>query len=224
MSEPIALTQPMELTEKAHTPGGVMRIVLDAYPSGALSVALIPDSNAQPDDAPLMLSAEPSNRNALAQGEFVAANKDAALTRALFRKRLFRSTGRQLEGAPIWSLDGLAMIEFLSAFQPPLAASKVSFPAHLFDDKEFEPEAQKRLIQSFETNGYTRHSARGAAVWVLKQHCEKQKQPFIVYLLQEQDATVGVLVCKRSHASAASESASDPGQSLQIVYESPRYS
>ncbi len=208
MTEPTAFAALLELTEKAKTPAGMMRVVLDIYPSGALSVALVPTANDTSREARLMLSADLPEGSRLARGEFVAALNDAALARAPFRAGLFRATGRHVAGEPIWSLDGLAMIEFLSAFQPSMAASKVSFPAHLFDDKDFEHEAQKRLIQRFEADGYTRHSAQGGAVWVLKRYCKKQKLPFLVFLLKEEDGTAGVLVCKRALAPSLVESES----------------
>ncbi|MDQ9169320.1 hypothetical protein Q8A64_02730 [Oxalobacteraceae bacterium R-40] len=225
MSKPTAFAAPLELTEKAKTPAGLMRVVLDSYASGALSVELIPEAK-EPDLAatPLMLSADAPEANQLARGEFVAACTDAALAHALLHRGLFRETGRHLAGVSVWTLQGLAMIEFLSAFQPPVAASRVSFPSHLFQDKEFEPQAQKRLIQAFEADGYTRHSAQGAAVWVLKQYCATKKLPFIVYLLKDQDAVAGVLVCKRGFAASIAERESHMGHTVQMVYESPTYS
>jgi hypothetical protein len=224
MSKLTAFAAPLELTEKAKTPAGLMRAVLDRYASGALSVELIPEAQEPDRAAPFMLSADVPGASQLARGEFVAACADGAFARALLHKGLFRVTGRQLAGEPIWSLQGLAMIEFLSAFQPPVAASRVSFPSHLFQDKEFEPEAQKRVIQAFETDGYTRHSAQGAAVWVLKQYCETKKLPFIVYLLKDQEEVAGVLVCKRSFAASIAARESQMGQAVQMVYESPSYS
>lgn len=222
MSESTAFPAPLELTEKAKTPSSSMRVVLDIYPSGALSVTLVPDAKATHQTS-IMLSVDYPKAKQLARGEFVAACEDPELARALLRGGLFRDTGRRLAEHVIWSLDGLTMIEFHSAFRPSLAASRVSFPAHLFEDKEFGPEARKRLIQTFETDGYTRHSARGSAVQVLRSHCETQKIPFIVYLLKDQDIVTGVLVCKRTIATALANLESGQGHAVQMVYESPAY-
>lgn len=223
MSEPGAFAAPLQLTEKAKTSDGAMQVVLDRYPSGALSVRLIPEASDANSASACMLSADLPQANQLTRGEFIAACKDPVFARSLLRSGLFRSTGRHLEGEPVWSLDGLAMIELLSACQPPIAASKVSFPAHLFQEREFAPEAKKRLIQAFENEACSRHSAQGASVWVIKQHCERQRLPFNVYLLKNQETVAGVLVCKRAYAAALVENESRSGITVQMVYESPQY-
>ncbi|MGV3742240.1 MAG: hypothetical protein ACO1NO_08015 [Burkholderiaceae bacterium] len=223
MNETKAFSAPLELTERTRLPTGPMRVVLAMYPSGALSVELVPDAK-DGSHPSLMLSADINEASQLPRGEFAAACIAADLAAALLRGGLFRATGKRLGSNEVWSLKGLAMIEFQSAFRPPLAASRVSFPAHLFEDRTLDRDTQKHLIERFETDGYTRHSAQGASVWVIKQHCEQRKIPFTVYLLKEQDDVVGVLACK--HAVAAMLEAREAGQggSIEMVYESPRYS
>lgn len=221
MNESSALPMPLQLTEKARTCAGLMRVVLSTYASGALSVDLVPEPRAPDNEASLLISADQPGAEGLARGEFAAACPDAALAQSLLQCGLFRATGHHLAQHPVWSLDGLARIEFLSAFRPPLAASRASFPSHLFHDKDFDLDAQKRLIQTFEADSHTRHSARGAAVWVVRQYCERHKLPFTVYLLQEQDATVGAMVCKRAAADALADQERRQGRSVQMVYESP---
>jgi hypothetical protein len=224
MSKSTGFAAPLELTERAKTPHGLMRVVLDVYPSGALSVTLAAETKA-PDRAPsITLSADVAGAEQLARGEFVAACMEAELASSLLHGGMFRLTGRLLAEKMVWSLKGLAMIEFQSAFQPPLAASRVSFPTHLFSPKDFDTNAQKRLTQAFEADGCTRHSAQGASVWVIKNYCERHKLPFTVSLLKEQDATIGVLLCKRSVAAAMHERESRSGITVQVVYESPTYS
>ncbi len=223
MSDANAFSAPLELTEKARLPNGLMRVVLDIYPSGALSVELVPAARAGQHPA-FQLSADMTEAKRLPRGEFAAAPKNSALRDALLRSGLFQATEKRLGEHEIWSLRGLAMIEFQSAFRPSLAASRVSFPAHLFEDKEFDSATQKHLVQRFESEGYTRHSARGASVWVIKQYCEKKMLPFTVYLLKEQEGVAGVLVCKRALAVDVKDRESGQGRIVEIVYESPSYS
>jgi hypothetical protein len=57
-----------------------------------------------------------------------------------------------------------AVIELRSAFQPPVAASKVSVPAQLLEDMELGAEMQKKLIRRFEKKR-ARPSGQALSVW-----------------------------------------------------------
>jgi hypothetical protein len=57
-----------------------------------------------------------------------------------------------------------AVIELRSAFQPPVAASKVSVHAQLLEDMELGAEMQKKLIRRFEKKR-ARPSGQALSVW-----------------------------------------------------------
>lgn len=229
MNQSLSFAAPLELTEKARTPAGPMRIMLDTYPSGALLVLLKPDAKNTGTDSAMEISCDMprgENDEPLARGDFIAAPSlltDTAFSSALLKGNAFRSSGKKLGGKDIWSLSGLAMIEFLSAFAPPIAASKASFPSHLFKDCPFDFHAQQALISDFEEKGCMHYSPEGDSVWMLREYCEKNKIPFSIYMVKQAEHTVGILFCKKKYAQAFSETEAQKGHTVQTVYESPLY-
>jgi hypothetical protein len=230
MSQPLSFAAPLELTEKAKTTAGPMRVVIDTYPSGTLLVILKPETGKGGQDSSIEISSdmpESANDEPLARGEFAAADAlllDTGFSSALLKGNVFRSTGKRLSGKEIWSLNGLARIEFLSAFAPPIAASKASFPSHLFNDCPFDFHTQQTLIAGFEDKGGMYYSPQGESVWMLREYCEKNKIPFAIYMVkQEDEQTVGMLFCKKKFAQGLCENETQKGRSVQTIYESPLY-
>jgi hypothetical protein len=218
---------PLRITEKAKTRNGLLHIVLDEYPSGALRVALhaaVAEKGARGKASAvptIRISRAAADTEQLGRGEFVYAGDDAELEQDLLKSGLFRATARKLDGSKIWRLDGLAIIELNSAYAPPLAATRVSFPNHLFHPKDFDAQAKKTLIESFESEGFSRHSATGASVWLIREYCESHKIPFCILLVKRDGVVNGVRICRKAMANSIIEREIAQGNKVELVYDSP---
>jgi hypothetical protein len=220
------LASPLTLTERIRAPLGLLRVILSNYqPSGLLSVELMldkpPASNGRPAST-TSLSFDTHEPIALKHGEFVAKCSHELMMQTFLDSGLFKSTGRTCVDGIIWHLSGTARLEFNSAFAPPKAASRASFPSHLFEHTHFDPAGKQVLADEFNKRGYTEHSAAGASVWVVREYCERNKIPFVIYLVNEKEQVVGARVCKAELAKKLEAKNKAEGFSVVTVYESPR--
>jgi hypothetical protein len=203
-----------------------MNIMLASYPaSGLMSVGLVPAKNkAQKqlveDAVAISLSIDTEKPVTLALGEFAAHCTDGPMRAALLQSGLFALSAKS--GPEIWQLSGLAMLEFMSALAAPITASRASFPAHLFDNQPFTPAQKKALIIEFDHNGCTWHPATGDSIWVVREHCELNRIPFVIYFVKEKDRIVGARVCKAGLVQKFRAKDATDTRSTEIVYVSPR--
>ncbi|OGB25489.1 MAG: hypothetical protein A3I66_16035 [Burkholderiales bacterium RIFCSPLOWO2_02_FULL_57_36] len=227
MDKPAQLAAPLTLTERIKTPLGFLRVVLSNYqPSGRMLVELVldkPSADGGRAAATTTLSFEPQEPAALTHGEFAARSVHQVMMKTFLDSGLFKSTGKAIDGGEIWCLSGTALLEFNSAFAPSRAASRASFPSHLFGRRQLDPAGKQMLAAEFNLHGYTEHSPAGESVWVVREYCEQNKIPFVIYLVNEKDEVIGARVCKAELAKKIAAQNAAAGYSMVTVYESPRF-
>jgi hypothetical protein len=220
------LLSPLTLTERIKTPFGLLRIILSNYqPSGLMSVELTLDKqpSAGGRAAPVTaLSIDTTEEIELDHGEFVAKPCHELMMQTFLDSGLFKAAGKTCNSGLIWRLSGTAMLEFNSAFAPSKAASRASFPSHLFGRRHFDPAGKQMLADEFDKQGYTEHSPSGESVWVIREYCERNRIPFVIYLINEKEEVIGARVCKAEIAKKLEAQNKAEGYSLVTVYESPR--
>lgn len=229
MDKSAQLAAPLTLTEKIKTPLGSLRIVLSNYqPSGRMSVELMLDKQTPTKSGRSVpvtaLSFDSQEPFTLSHGEFAAKPVHEVMTKIFLDSGLFKSTGKVIANGEIWRLSGTALLEFNSAFAPLKGASWPSFPSHLFGRKQLNPAGKKMLRDEFDVHGYTEHSPAGESVWVVREYCEQNKIPFVIYLVNENEELVGARVCKAEFAEKVAALNAAAGYSMVTVYESPRFS
>ncbi len=220
------LNSPLILTERIKTSLGMLRVVLSSYQtSGLLSVELVSDIAPVTDGlAPVRtsLSVDPSEPAALKYGEFVVKPVPELMMKTFLASGLFTPTGKVIANREIWRLSGTALLEFNSAFAPSKAASRASFPSHLFGRRHFDPASKQMLAAEFDKQGFTEHSPEGESVWVVREYCEQNRIPFVIYLVNKKNAVIGARVCKAELAKKIVEKNQAEGYAMVTVYESPR--
>jgi hypothetical protein len=168
------------------------------------------------------LSFDPQYPVTLKHGEFAVKTVHELMMKTFLGSGLFRETGKDLADGKIWRLSGSALLEFNSAFAPSRIASRASYPAHLFGRRPLDQAGKKKLAAEFDKQGYTEHSPAGESVWAVREYCEQNRIPFVIYLVNENDEIVGARVCKAEIAKKIREQNAAKGYSLVTVYESPR--
>lgn len=220
------LASPLTLTERIKTSLGMLRVVLSHYqPSGLLSVELLSDkasTGGEPVTTRMSLSIDPSAPVALKYAEFIVKPVPELMMKTFLASGLFTPTGKIFADREIWRLSGTALLEFNSAFAPSKAASRASFPSHLFGRRHFDPAGKQLLAAEFDKQGYTEHSPEGESVWVVREYCEQNRIPFVIYLVNEKNAVIGARVCKAELAKKIVEKNQAEGYAVVTVYESPR--
>jgi hypothetical protein len=220
------LASPLTLTERIRTPLGLLRVMLSNYQSsGLMSVELVLDKLPTSTERPgpiTSLSFDTAEPITLKHGEFVAKRSHGLMMQTFLDSGLFTATGKTCADGVIWRLSGTALLEFNSAFAPSKAASRASFPSHLFGRRHFDPASKKMLADEFDKRGYTDHSATGESVWVVREYCERNRIPFVIYLVNEKEEVVGARVCKAELAKKLEAKNAAEGFSMVTVYESPR--
>jgi hypothetical protein len=226
MDQPAQLAAPLTLTERIKTPLGFLRVVLSNYqPSGLLSVQLVldrPPAKSGRAAPAASLSFDLQEPITLKHGEFAAKCSHELMAKTFLDSGLFTSTGKIISGGEIWRLSRTALLEFNSAFAPSKAASRASFPSHLFGRRQFDRTGKQMLAAEFDKHGYTEHSAAGESVWVVREYCEQNRIPFVIYLVNAANQVVGARVCKAELAKKIAEENTAQGYSMVTVYESPR--
>ena len=159
MDNPAQLTAPLTLTERIKTPLGSLRIVLSNYqPSGRMSVELILDQAPAKSGRSVQVAAlsfDSQDPFPLSHGEFAAKSVHDVMMKTFLDSGLFKATGKTIPNGEIWRLSGTALLEYNSAFAPSKAASKASFPTHLFGRRQLDSAGKQMLAYEFGRQGDT---------------------------------------------------------------------